>query len=426
MAKLESFKCPHCGAPVDVPQGAAQIVCPYCQHASNVAQARPPTDHPGQPRPVVQIEITGGVPPKVPKAFGLIFLIPILGALVGMGTAGIAVFNAFSSSGVSKAMSSIPMAGALTSVSFGDYPFLFDVNGDGTPDILGKSGSPGGPDWIAAYNGRDGKQLWRTDDLTKDATDGSAMRALAGSTLLSIDGLGKVQAYNAKTGQPAWATLLGETARSACEGDGFVRITTNDKATHDIALATGQKSTTTANAPCRSIGNGRSDDGPGYRMVGWSEFKKHGLPSLHDVDELSAHRALVLDDGKRGYLLGSRSKGSQVAMVAAVEGKKVLWKTLVPGVDPLTTTVNVTTQIAAVSKSRLVVPYNLKGSNGVRMAAFDTQTGTRLWDVPVHDKSQVQTGIVATENDVYYATWTAVYVMEADTGKVRFRVGREF
>lgn len=417
MAKLEPSKCPHCGAPITVPPQIEQVACPYCGHTSSVQRGRP--RHDGmQQGPVIHVEISQPAA-KIPKWIGLVVVVPFV---VGMASIAFGLLSKVSGNSVRKTVG----LAALGSVSFGDYPFLFDVNADGTLDIIGKSGSGGEAAWIAAYDGRDGKELWRGADLTKDASDASAMRALAGDTLVSVDGLGKVQAYKAKTGQPAWAALLGETAKRICAGEDFVRITTSDKETHDFALSTGQKSTTTAERPCRSIGHSRSADGPGYRMIGWSDFKKYGLPSLHDIDGMSAHRALVPDDGKRAFLLGSRAKGTQVAMVAAVEGKKALWKMVVPGIDPLTTKVNVTTQIATVFKDRIVIPYDLKDSKGVRMAAFDTKTGTRLWDVAVHDNSQVQTGLVMTDTDVYYATWTGVYVLAADTGTLRFRIGREF
>jgi len=125
-------------------------------------------------------------------------------------------------------------------------------------------------------------------------------------------------------------------------------------------------------------------------------------------------------------MLGAPSSGSRVPMVTAVEGKKVLWKSAVPAVDPLTTSVNVTTQVAAYANGRLVVPYELKGNKGVRMAAFDARSGTRLWDVPVHDGTPVSHGIALTDHDVYYATWTAVFVLKADTGELRWRQGIDF
>ena len=50
----------------------------------------------------------------------------------------------------------------------------------------------------------------------------------------------------------------------------------------------------------------------------------------------------------------------------------------------------------------------------------------RLWDVAIHDKSQVSSGLQMSDTAVYYASWTALYVLDAKTGALQFRVGTEF
>lgn len=306
-------------------------------------------------------------------------------------------------------------------VQFADQPFLFDVNGDGIADVLGRSRTPSGA-WIAAYDGRDGKELWRTEPLTADANDAGAVRGVAGDKFVSVDGLGKAQAFHAKTGQPAWSGLVGEVASDMCEGNGFVRIRARDGVELDFSLATGQK--LKGEGACRGVATSNAPMSGGYRLVDWSAFPKLGLPKLNEIEGFANHRALVSDDNELAFMLGSTKTGSPVAMVAAVKGKNVVWKSVVPAVDPLTTDVNVTTQVAAYAKGRLVVPYNLKGTKGTRLAAFDAQSGTRLWDVPIHDGSQVSNGIAMDDHNVYFATWTAVYVFKADTGELRWKFGQ--
>lgn len=431
MAKLVSPKCPQCGAPVSVPPEATQIVCGYCQHRATVQRggSAPKRTHHGQ------IDVSVIHIPHQRKlgclGIGLLFLMiggPLIGIIAGV-VAPIYATNQMTKktmTGLTDLTSLAGLPGSGGGLSFSDHPFLFDVNGDGVADVIGKSQALGGSQsWLVALDGRSGKELWRSNALPEDATDSSAIRGLAGSVFISVDSLGKVQAYQAKTGQPAWAALLGEKARQMCHGDSFVRITTDDRQSHELSLTNGQKLSDKSKAPCASMPVSRSDGGIGYRMASWSEYGALGLPSLHAIEGMRADRAIVPDGGKRAFLLGSRSPGSQVSMLAAVEGKKVLWKTLVPAVDPLTTDVNVTTQIGAWAGQRVVVPYQLKGSKGMRMAAFDTKTGTREWDVPIHDKSQVETGIAMTERDIYYASWTTLYVLAADTGELRFKVGRE-
>lgn len=321
-------------------------------------------------------------------------------------------------------------AGAVTESRFyfSDHPLLADVNRDGTMDVVGKSSTPGQNAWIAAYDGKTGKEIWRTADLTKDAAEGSTLRAVAGNRVVSVDALGKIQAYDLGNGQPAWAALLGERARGGvCAGNGWIRIEARDDTVHDFDLASGRPMTVPKGAPCNSVASSESDGGNGYQLVDWAEFERHRLPSLHSLEGMSAYRALVPDAGGTAFMLGSKSKGTEVAMIAAVEHDKVLWQTLVPAVDPMTTSVNVLTQIAASDGTRVVVPYNMDNhDNGVRMACFDAKSGRRIWDVQVHKKTQVNGGIALTAHDVFFSSWTALYVLRADTGELRYTVGAEF
>src|SRR5262249_15204609 len=161
-------------------------------------------------------------------------------------------------------------------------------------------------------------------------------------------------------------------------------------------------------AACTSVPTTHRDEAPGYQIVGWWKFTELGLPQLHEVEGMSAHRALIPNGPGLRFMLGSRSKGSQVAMVAAVDKKKVVWKDLVPGVDPLTTNVNVTTQEAAFGGGLLVIPYDMKDNHeGTRMACFDGATGKRLWDVQVHKSTQVSSGLAMSASDAFFASWTA-------------------
>ncbi len=430
VAKLVSAKCPHCGAPVQIPKDGDHLTCQYCKSSSFIQRDQKVAPPPSEAVIVVR-------PPSSPIA-PIFFAVGL--SLVGMISTAVILLTQKPNDGATPEsfgakLSSMAngVASATTRLYFSDAPMPFDVNGDGTLDILGLSKTPGGAAWLAAYDGRDGKELWRSATLEKNQENSPAMRGLVGEYVISVDDLGKVQAYRAKNGEPAWAALLGERARSLCAGDGFVRIEATDRTLNDFDLATGRKLKSepkprkaSKTEKCSSVPQSRSDDGAGYSVIGWSEFSEHGLPGLHSDPSMAAHRALVTDDDKLGFMLGSKASGSSVPMIAAVQGRKVLWKDVVPGVDPLTTKVNVTTQAAAYANGRVVVPYSLSGSNGIRMAAFDTASGKRIWDVSVHDKSQVSSGVQMSEKSVYYASWTALYVFDSETGKLRFRVGTDF
>lgn len=409
MPKLESVVCPHCGAPLTLPPHGDHVTCRYCKHSSFVRRGVQPVPQNLQ-LPVVQARAVHSARPVVIASVVLSFvLVAVVGAVV-YGVVG------------SDAASSLLVQ--VSSVQFSDAPMLADVNGDGTMDVIGKSKVPSGETWIAAYDGRDGAELWRTEPLPADAADPGARRGVFGQHLVSFDALGKVQAYHLASGQPAWALLLSDRAQALCAGDGWVAVQTADHAVSRIDLVAGTKSGEAA-PPCQLVALAFGHGGAGPHLIGWSDLEDFGLPKIHDVEGLHIGRALVGAPGGTSFLLGARKPGTRVAMIAAARGQDVLWKTLVPGVDPMTTEVNTTTQLAAASGRQVVVPYALRGSKGIRMASFDAATGARQWDVSVHSGAQVEFGLAMTETDIYYASWTAVYVLRADTGEQRLRIGTE-
>ncbi|MBZ5708536.1 zinc finger domain-containing protein [Nannocystis pusilla] len=422
MARVIDIKCPTCSAPLQITPGAQQVTCKYCGGTSVIDR--------GAARPA-----GGGTVVQAPKPNTAPLV--LAGALAGLATIGAGVALAVNTASVDLPAIAPPGAPATAAkgsaaavpdkLRFGDQPMLADVDGDGTIDVVGKVDQTGDPYTIAAFNGRDGAILWQTEPLTKDAQDGSAKRAIVHGRLLSIDGLGKVQAYELRTGTPAWSTLLGEKAQRVCAGESLIVVETADEVRHGLDPPSGKKQTLDKKTPCTPVFSSDEEETPGYTMIGWWDFDKHRLDK-NEVDGLSAHRALIPADPEAPrFVLGSRDKGTSVAMVGAVAKRDVLWKDVVPGVDPLTTTVNVTTQQAAYADGRLVIPYNMKDSGGgVRMACFDARTGTRLWDVQVHKGSQVSSGIAVTADDVFYATWTELHVLSLKTGELRFRLGKSF
>lgn len=401
MAVLVSAKCPHCGAPVQVPPDVDHVICGYCRHGSSIQRGRPSSASPQQ-GPVIHI-------PRTPNPALAVYFV-VLGSVLVLGAVLRAVMT----------RDGFGLSSLGSQVFFGDHPFLFDVNGDGIQDVVGMSELPTQSTWFAAYDGRDGKEIWRTDAITKDFAHG--FRGMAGELFVTVDNLGKVQAYNAKTGQPAWASLVSDEGRRMYLGDGFVRIQTQDDQSHDLALTTGQKLPERAAIPARSIPATRMHSGFGYRTVSRIDFRRLGL--TESIEGMRPEIAVVLDTGKRAFVIGEKSSGTSVPMIAAVDGKEVIWTSIVPAVDPLSTS-TFTTQAAALFGNRIAIPYRLKSADGVRMAVFDTETGKRLWDVSVHGKAANMRGIAMSKESVFLATWSAVYALNADTGELRFRLGPE-
>jgi len=415
-------KCPKCGAPLHVQPAAEVVRCSYCGNESIIQQRgkqfspRPEMRH----MTVVQV---GAQPARA-----IFAVIPAILMSVGIGFAVLMSMRSSSSSSGGLIPGLPGLSNALgPSAYFSDKPMLADVNGDGVIDVVGKSNTPGGDNWIAAFNGKDGKQIWKTANITKEAAEANTIRAILFDRLLSTDSLGKVQAYDLKTGQPSWSVGLSDKAKHICEAEGSIVIDTDDKERTVLDAGTGKKKPNQNITKCKNVPTSERDITENFTIIGWWDFEKNGLPSLHSIDGMDAHRALIPNSGPE-FAIGSKSKGTSVAMIAMIDKGKVAWKDVVPGVDPLTTSVNVTTQLAAYSNNRLAVPYNMKdaATGGVRMACFDTTSGTRIWDVEIHKKSQVEEGIDIAGDTIFYASWTMLYAVDLKTGKIRYTIGTEF
>lgn len=425
MVELKVLECAKCGGPLSVGVNQREVTCPYCGTKKLVEYAPAPRA-PERPGP------SGSPAPTVPKGplfAGLGFSLVLTVGIVAFVVSQLRHADVGAIPGLGE-----KLAGAVTGGSdlprFRGQPLLGEVNGDGVVDIVGecdsRTATKGG---LCAFDGRDGKVLW-WKEIPKEALDGSAMQAIVGGLLVTVDQLGKVQSYKLSDGTPLWAGLVSDRARQVCEKEGSLLVTAADNERFSFALATGEKGSVgkvkRARGPdesCAPVWAARSDVNPAQTIIGWSDFDEYGLPGLHSIDGMSAHRALVPASGELAFMLGGKSEGSSVSMVAAVKKGKVLWKSVTPGIDALLTKVNVTTQVAAFGGGILVVPYDLREMNGTRMAAFRGETGERLWDVEIHKDSQVSAGIAVTSDTVYYATWTELHVLSLANGQTKFRIG---
>lgn len=436
MAHVIKLNCPNCGAPLQAQPGDTQAVCEYCRHIALLH--RPNQAPPIEPSPIyhsVKVEVPSGSSLLWPAVIGMVMTLGIAGGILFFVTREASDAMKSAISGAKDTVSQRAQA-AVEQERFSDFPHLSDVNGDGVPELIGLSKLTSGQAWIAAYDGKTLKPIWKTAPLSKDASESYAKRVLVPGLVLVADALGKLQAYSDKTGEPAWAALIGERVQSFCLGQDFVRVLAADKKTHDFALETGKRLESPAPTPRKKggepftdcvpvMGNG-NQEGPVYSLIGWSEYGDYGLPGLHAIEGISAHRALWVRGTKRAFMLGGKAEGTRYPMVAAVDGKKVLWTEVVSGADPMKSTSNVLTQLAAFADEKVAIPYEVTDRGGTRMALFDAKTGKRLWDMPVHQKNHVESGMTMTKDTIYYATWTGVYLIDVATGKTRAFLGQEF
>lgn len=426
MVELKVLECAKCGGPLSVGVGQREITCPYCgtkklvQQTNEAPRAPAPVEH--SPTPAVTV-------PRKPLLAGVLVSFVL--------TTGIAAAVFFQLRGAVEGVSggaglAEKLAGVVADDGprFRGQPLLGEVNGDGVVDVVAECDSrTATKSGICAFDGRDGKLLW-WKEIPKETLGGSAMQGLVSGLLVTVDPLGKLQSYKLADGSPLWAGLVSDRARQLCEREGNVVVTAADGERYSFSATTGQKTslgkvkrTRGPETECDPVWAARSETNPAQTILGWSDFEEYGLPPMRAVEGLRAHRALVPSKGDLAFFLGGKAEGTQVPMVAAVRNRKVVWTAVTPGIDPLLTKVNVTTQLAAYGGGVLVVPYDLREMNGTRMAAFRGETGERLWDVEIHKDSQVSAGIAITDEAVYYATWTELHVLALGTGETKFRIG---
>jgi len=412
MAKLIDIKCPKCAAPVHIAADATRVTCRYCGGTSVIDRGQPV--RPEGPR----MTSTPAVPSR---GLGwLIAVVPFVGVAVA---AGMVAVNATQSPGSGAAS----VWSGLSSLHFHDRPMLAHVNADGILDVVGKSRGSDMAEYMTAFDGTSGAELWRSEPMTKDAAGSGTLRGVLLGRVISVDALGKVQAYDLQSGTPAWSALLGEQGRQVCESAGAIVIETADDQRHGLDPTTGKQTALAKDALCTPVFSSDKDIAPGYRIVDWPEMEKLGIPRLSDIPGITAHRALVPDGPGPRFMLGQREKGTAVAMVAAVDQhKKVLWKDVVPGVDPLTTGVNVLGIEAALIDGKLLVPYALKDHDaGTRIACFAADTGQRLWDVQAQPKDDTSYGMAVSPESVFLTSWfDGTVVLDLKTGAPRYQIGK--
>jgi len=413
--KIVASVCPRCGAPISVAKHHTQATCGYCQLTCAVEREKPPANLEDRKAEVVY------VPQSSPIL--AIILMSSVALVIFVSAAGSWIGGRQTSS--ASTVSSAPVT-ASTELRFVDRPMLADANGDGHADIIGRSCVAGvmGRDFIAAFDGKTGAYLWSTAALSNDQLSLSSARAVVGDKVIVADELGVVQAFRLDSGKLAWKSKLPDKPSVICQDGNQVVIEAIDATLTGFALDSGQSKGLPEGTHCRSVYSNKDDHRPEYNVVERYHFERTGLSIK--VDGMDVVRALVPAQGRVVFPLGSREKGTSVAMIAAVSDKQVLWKTLVPGIDPLQTSFSSSAAKASYAAARLVVPYAMhERSEGVRMAAFDTSTGQRLWDKEVCKNSCEMYGMASSSDTVYLATGLIVYALNLVDGTPRFHVGVE-
>ncbi len=443
MTRWKTIKCPSCAAPLEVEEGARRARCAYCGSTSEVGATG-----------LFQVVVT---PPDAPSELQVEFFetheevsVQVrragrLARFVGLGvllTAGLGV------------LVSLRLAGVLGGGGAGLFEhmqwdgtrqaMLQDVTGDGRPEVFGMIRFLGGdetPLHLAAFDLAANRRLW---DVEVQPTTDDAYRchaALAGDRLWVADASGTLRGLDPRTGQEVARLALGEQVEALCgDGRGGLEIWLNDKRALRLDPAAGTAEPLANWRHGTACGGGLwSDDGstPTTRLDGWPRVGPDRFwPEIARVpgnvgpvfDGVEVERLLRDLVGPVDFGLGRRKQGTRVPAVLAVERAttRMLWRADLPQGNPLAAEDD-EVRVAALAAGKVFVPYQVKGPGDTwHLAAFDAQSGRRVWDVVLAESARLSEprGLVSDGARLYLSQWTWLRVLDVETGSLQTTLGR--
>lgn len=461
MPRAIKLTCPECNAALDANAGAATVTCEYCGTRAHIQQRTRILQRPAPLR-----DLSAGERVALEQRSGAKALFAVLVAVLLVGVAPVAVcglvcggsielFNRLSSS-------DWDCAGAV----------LRDLNGDGTPDIIGRTAKlkPEHVMLLAAFDGKNGDRLWESEALGPRGDLFLSPMGVAGDlAVLGTGGPGLV-AVSLKDGAIRWRTRLGEKVEQICAGDArSVRVRTADERLWPVALASGKAGEAEqGGAGCEPLPQDNPRESQPHRGVQRTDLQHVNIEGM-DVDVALRH----VPSGAT-VALGARHPGTEVPMVAcyrllkppppevvnepsppglqeklaralgpdkaqaALDALKhrrlsrraevraptleLVWKADVPGVDPFTVETDAVEPTKAdLNDKVLVVAYETKQDDVYRLTAFELKSGKRRWDVELPGERNVH-AVVVTPTLALITRSPPLQAVDLASGEVVFTI----
>lgn len=312
-----------------------------------------------------------------------------------------------------------PRLPSTDSTWWGDAGAQFaDFNGDGTLDFFGWI-SEGDQPQIAAFDGATGRGLWSTPAL---ATEWNSSRmVLVEGHIVVVDSAGRALAFKPGGEAPLWSVELGERAQEVCKGPaGQVVIRTKDDRVLALGLAAGSASpatmskscTTDATVPSAAI---RTRATRMQEVFSRSHFRTARHPGIPGIDA----EAVLTIGPKHHVVLGHKTPGTRVPMIAVTQEQRVVWSSQVPESDALEARTSMD-NVSAADELAAFVFYD--GGREKRIAALSVADGRRLWDIGVADSVE---SLVPVQNRLYVAQTWSISALDRDTGEHLYTIGRD-
>ena len=221
--------CPHCGARLSA--GSAEVVtCEYCGTESRVQRRSRVFERVMPPPPATNrpVQIAVQARSKAP------LVILLFAVLLPVAIAAFVVFSVVRQTRHAVSTISKLSTGSTAATPYvkpedrpptwqgSDGAIIYDVNHDGTPDLLGRGRQVNRGDIIRviALDGATGKTLWQTEPVGTYTQTYQSPLALAGDVVVMAGDTGTVQAFAAATGARLWSSTTPERVTTFCSGEG--------------------------------------------------------------------------------------------------------------------------------------------------------------------------------------------------------------
>jgi outer membrane protein assembly factor BamB/DNA-directed RNA polymerase subunit RPC12/RpoP len=445
--------CQGCGANLDALDTSRIIACGYCGTQNQIKptvyqEAPPPPMQTPVQTPVMQYHVVRPVAKPQPAAARGLGVFIAFGALVPMVIAGAVAFLAMKGSdSISRGQN-----GGLALASEGGEerqyrwesgrPFIADLDGDGTEDLLGIIQVIGANNLsIVALSGADWRVLWETDIGDRSTMPESPQLRFVDDQAIVVFAMGAaIRAYDGKTGQSKWvANLPDKTEMIVRDGD-RLWTRTIDESIHTIALASGQI-TTAKGEPSEAATPLRTDYGydliPSNRQLGmeYEQFADVRIETAFCPPELLEVRLEPIRgfEGvpctwKHGLAWVSRNKGTAVPFLLGYDPatKQERWRIQLTPPGTLETIDSGFNQPRAEFVGEdAVISFSPSNANGhAHIRRIDMAAGATKWETTLERKmTENVDGMVVGKDRVYVDHGGSMVVIDLASGNVIERLG---
>jgi len=301
-----------------------------------------------------------------------------------------------------------------------DNLLVGDVDGDGSPEIIGRGRQVNKGDIVRviALDLATGKQKWQSEPIGTYSETHTGQLAIAGDLIMFASAKAEVSALAVKDGAKKWQTKLDERVEAFCAADdGTIIAVGADDQLRTLARVDGSAVGAPKAAPgkgkpgwdkpepCKLLPN--DDETPFERLQEMRGRHGNGRNKTLGID---VDVTMEMPGGK--LLSGSKAEGTHVTLLVATDEKGAEKWRATGAADPLAST-GAPRHVALGDKEACMIYY----STEYRIACFALADGKRLWDEAAPSFAH---GLEPVGRSLVMSTSTDLQVRDIETGKMRW------